>query len=206
MPGSGPMLSIVQPSPPRAEEGAHPVRAAPWPRLAQFRGPPRLSGMWGSAPSPACGGRSGWGRAPQTRVTWRGDRFAPTPTLPRARGRELIVGVETGRDVQPSPRARRREHIRSGPLRSPASCSSVVRRVYPERCGSAPSPACGGRLGWARAPQARVTWRGDRFAPTPTRPTRRSAPGVRMVRAAVPRKRTILTPRARGRGHDRDCT
>jgi len=36
-------------------------------------------------------------------------------------------------------------------------------------------------------------------APTPTRPARRSAPGVRTTRAAVPRERVVLTPRKRGR-------
>src|SRR5690606_8395987 len=40
----------------------------------------------------------------------------------------------------------------------------------------------------------------DVFAPTPARPARRSAPGARMIRAAVPRMRIILAPRTRGRG------
>jgi hypothetical protein len=35
-------------------------------------------------------------------------------------------------------------------------------------------------------------------APTPARPARRIAPGVRMIRAAVPRKRIILTPAGGG--------
>src|SRR5690606_30535593 len=38
------------------------------------------------------------------------------------------------------------------------------------------------------------------LAPTPPRPARRSAPGVRMTGAAMPRKRTILTPGWAGEG------
>ena len=65
------------------------------------------------------------------------------------------------------------------------------------RCAdTTPSSACGGRPGWGRAPQARVKWRRDQLASTPTRPARHSAPGVRMVRTAVPRK---LSAHAHGR-------
>ena len=49
------------------------------------------------------------------------------------------------------------------------------------------------------APQARGGGAAIGQAPTPTHPARRSASGVRMVRAAVPRKRTIRAP-ARGGG------
>src|SRR5690606_31388649 len=67
----------------------------------------------------------------------------------------------------------------------------------------APSPACGGRLGGGRAPQAHGRSRGDRPAPTPTRPARRSAPGVRMACTALRCKQALLPPRRRGREWDR---
>jgi len=36
-------------------------------------------------------------------------------------------------------------------------------------------------------------------SPSPNRPARRSTPGIRSARAAVPRKRTARIPRRRGR-------
>ena len=128
-----------------------------------------------SAPSPACGGRLGWGRVPafvgptepgkfrnpfsrHCSGSWNpslcdastfagsGPRaLAPTPALLRKRGRE------------PCPHAtsllanRRSELAALGPfprLRGEGAMS--LRCQFPERVDacSAPSPACGGRSGW----------------------------------------------------------
>ena len=44
-----------------------------------------------SAPSPACGGRLGWGQSIRGLSGEMLHTFAPTPALPRMRGRELIA-------------------------------------------------------------------------------------------------------------------
>jgi uncharacterized protein len=61
----------------------------------------------------------------------------------------------------------------------------------------APTPGRAGG-GWRRADGAVSA--SLRLAPTPARPARRSAPGVRKGCTAVPCKQPCLTPRERGRG------
>ena len=95
----------------------------------------------------------------------------------------------------PSPTRKRRSALLLPPYASAAPPCSFPHTQAPLR--PAPSPACGGRSGWGRAPQARVNWRGNRFAPTPTRPARRSAPGVRMVRAADAARARRTNPQTR---------
>ncbi len=145
-----------------------------------------------SAPSPACGGRLGWGRFsavvihPSRPVQWCISDvgchdsgvlpLAPTPTLPRRRGRG--PACVAGRFFAPSPACGGRlgwgrfSEVAFHPSQSVQWCISDVGchgsgffRLPPPQPSPAgggggqcvcrrevfaPSPACGGRLGWGR--------------------------------------------------------
>ena len=94
------------------------------------------------APSPACGGRSGWGRARSARRAMLRPS-APTPALPRRRGREPIDGAQSAsvhRQTPPPASVSPLPAARSAPRSTRPSCGS---RSCPR--GSSRRCSCGCR-------------------------------------------------------------
>ena len=104
-----------------------------------------------------------------------------------------------------------RRAARAGPLRSSRNEGTAHNSLRSNTCASSPLVPlrCSARFTagkskaakqnhWQRQRQEEMQWH-----PSPTRPARRSASGVRSTRAAVPRKRVALAPfrlRRKGRG------
>src|SRR5690606_12301765 len=120
----------------------------------------------------------GWGQCPTRNRRARRSDAAPTPALPRTRGRGACHGPSR-RAPAPSPacggrvgggqcptRNRRARRVDAAPTPALPRKRGRGRGSEPSRRAPAPSPACGGRLGWGRV-RREIVERGDLMRPPP---------------------------------------